>query len=86
MFAVGNRYIYEAKGRSSLDNVIAAIDKSVLQVKSYPEPATGKYAFVTYLCSDERAFTSHTFMLDPQLPDTVSPDIHIRLYHPGELT
>lgn len=72
--SLGERYIYESKGRSSVNNVISAINKAVPQVKDYPESALQKLAFVTYISSDERAFPSHTFLLDPQMPDTVPPD------------
>lgn len=70
----GERYLYEAKGRSTLDGVIPAIDKAVSQVKTYPEAAVGKLALVTYFSSNEHAFASQMFLADPQLPDTVLPD------------
>lgn len=72
--SAGNRLLYEAKGRSNIASVIDAINKAVSQIKSYPESAIQKLAFITYFCSDERAFPSYTFMIDPQLPDTVLPD------------
>jgi hypothetical protein len=73
----GDRYLYEAKGRSVVGNVIPAIEKAVSQVKEYPESALHKLALVTYLSSDERAFASHTFLLDPQMPDAVLPSLEV---------
>ena len=72
--SLGERYLYESKGRSNLQNLISAMDKAVQQVKDYPESALHKLAFITYLSSDERAFASHTFLLDPQMPDIIPPD------------
>lgn len=72
---VGNgRYVFEAKGLTSLGNLTKTMNKAVEQAKSYPEVAVRKLALVTYLCSDCRQFKSHTFLLDPQLPANVLPD------------
>jgi len=73
-FVGADRYVFEAKGLTSLGNLTTTMDKAVAQAKSYPEGAVRKLALVTYLCSDCRQFKSQTFLLDPQLPANVLPD------------
>lgn len=70
----GDRYIYEAKGRTNPKSVIPAIEKANSQVKAYPEPAVRKLAIVSYFASDNRAFPSYAFILDPPMPDIIPPD------------
>ena len=70
----GSRYIFEAKGTTSLGSVEKALHKAIAQVKQYPEVAEGKLAIVTFLSTDERLFPSQTFVVDPPaMPDTVPP-------------
>lgn len=79
------RYLFEAKGTTSLSSVEGALHKAIDQVKKYPEAAASKLAIVTYLAADERLFPSQTFVVDPpSLPDTVPPTREVATLLHGE--
>lgn len=70
------RFLFEAKGTTALKSIENAMSAAIGQVKSYPEHANCKFAFVTYLCSDSRYFPTASFVVDPpvSLPDSVPAD------------
>lgn len=79
------RFLFEAKGTTSLSGVEGALHKAIDQVKKYPEAAASKLAIVTYLAADERLFPSQTFVVDPpSLPDTVPPTREVATQLHGE--
>jgi hypothetical protein len=83
--ARGSRYVFEAKGTTSLSSVEKALHKAIDQVKSYPEEAESRIAIVTFLSTDERLFPSHTFVVDPPaMPDNVPPSRGIATLLHGE--
>ena len=78
--AENDRYLWESKGRTSPSTILNAINKAINQVKSYPEKAKHKFAIITYFSTDDRAFPSKTFVIDPQLPDILLPDMETAKY------
>ncbi|MCW8129986.1 MAG: hypothetical protein KIS92_06490 [Planctomycetota bacterium] len=70
-----DRHIFEAKGTTQLQSIPKFLSKAESQVKAYPNNATSKIAFVSYLCADERFFPSTSFVVDPpSLPESVPPN------------
>ncbi len=60
----GNRYLFEAKGTSTLSGVLPAIEHAITQVKTYPENALHKFVIASYFSGYRRAFPSYTFVLN----------------------